>query len=78
MNILTINSPAVSQFNPANNSHHSGKVINDACLVTVCAWCYPRSEQEKLLKWGLSLSHGICGDCKTNFLAGNPQPTIKL
>jgi hypothetical protein len=26
----------------------------------------------------LSLSHGICGDCKTNFLAGNPQPTIKL
>ena len=77
MKILTINSPKVSEFNPTFHSHQLGQNINDACLATVCAWCYPRSEQEKLLKWGLSLSHGICGDCKNNFLAGNPQ-TIKL
>ena len=78
MNILTINSPKIQQFDSMNDRHYDGRAINEACLVTVCAWCYPRSEQEKLMTWGLTLSHGICGDCKNNFLSGKPQTTIKL
>lgn len=78
MNILTINSPTVKEFDFASPSHHVGKSINECCMVQVCAWCYPKPEQQKLMTWGLTLSHGICPDCKNNFLAGNPQTTIKL
>jgi hypothetical protein len=78
MNILTINSPRILEPDFSRATHQNGKEINSACLVTVCAWCYPKPEQQKLMAWGMTLSHGICPDCRNTFLAGNSQTTIKL
>ena len=74
MNILTkSNATEIKPFDPQNSNNVIGKTFNDACLITVCAWCYPKTEQVKLVTWGFTLSHGICDDCKNHFNLVNKQ-----
>ena len=38
-------------------------VVPDNATLTVCAWCFPASEQQPLKDAGFTLSHGICRHC---------------